>query len=287
MLQSYLDIDPSTLDDIVSFDWCIRSLAQGEQSGIRASRKLGVGMEFSQYRPYSQGDDLRRLDWRMYARTDKYYIKESEIDTHIEITFIIDTSLSMTYSEEGRSKLQFAQILTGLLSHLALSHGDGIGLATAQVHLSHDHSRSWPRFLHQLTTLQTTDKFVPPTLHRKKAKELFVFLTDHYEETDEVQAFASQLKHRANEVMVMHISGPKEVALNFEEGTRLQDLETGRIMSIDSPSFHKEYRERIQEWKQELTSYYLSKGIDYLELNFGSSFSEILSSVYQHRKRLL
>ncbi|MFT6136900.1 MAG: hypothetical protein ACJAZM_003409 [Cyclobacteriaceae bacterium] len=87
--------------------------------------------------------------------------------------------------------------------------------------------------------------------------------------------------------MVMHISGPKEVALNFEEGTRLQDLETGIIMSIDSPSFRKEYRERIQEWKQELTSNYLSKGIDYLEVNFGSSFSEILSSVYQHRKRLL
>ncbi|MEO1254564.1 MAG: DUF58 domain-containing protein, partial [Bacteroidota bacterium] len=129
MSSSLFQIDPEVISSIREFDWAIRSLAMGEYYGIKQSRRLGTGMEFSQYRPYSQGDDLRQLDWKMYARTDKFYIKQSEVETNIDVTFIIDTSRSMNYQEDNWSKLEASKMLCGILAYVALQNGDWISLA--------------------------------------------------------------------------------------------------------------------------------------------------------------
>jgi uncharacterized protein (DUF58 family) len=249
------------------------------------SRKLGAGMEFSQYRPYSQGDDLRRLDWKMYARSDRYYIKESEIDTEVEVTFIADTSRSMQYEESGRSKIQFAKLLTGLLSYFSLLEIDKIGLATPSVQLHGYDERSWKRFLYELEKLKVIDKFQPFEIAKRKSKELFVVITDHYEEANEIQSFVTQLKSKLNEVLILHVLGEKESKLAFNSGDRFEDLETGQVLSFDSSSTSK-YQRNLNNWKKDLNDFYLNYGIEYLTVDFTSSFSQIILALNRHRKNL-
>lgn len=286
MQLNYLDIDASQLNEIQSFDWMVRSLSQGYRTGKKLSRKLGAGMEFSQYRPYSQGDDLRRLDWKMYARSDRYYIKESEIETQLEVTFILDHSQSMAYAEGGHSKWQFAKLLTGILSYFSLLEGDSIGLAVGPKHLHNQQERSWKRFLFELSQQKTSTNFIPPAIINQHKKELFVVLTDHYDESGDIPNFVTQLKTGINEVVILHLMGAKERLLNFNYGDRFKDLETQEQITFDN-SYQVTYREKINQWISDLNQQYLDKSIDYLPIDFTDPFAKAIEQIQQQRKKLL
>ncbi|MFZ9046272.1 MAG: DUF58 domain-containing protein [Cyclobacteriaceae bacterium] len=286
MLISYLDIDPHELDELETFQWYIKTIAQGFRTGKKISRKLGAGMEFSQYRPYSQGDDLRRLDWKMYARSDRYYIKESEIETQLEVTFVLDTSRSMAYEESGRSKFKFAKLLIGILSYLSLQEGDSIGLAAAGYQLSGQDEKAWRRFMFELMERKETPDFQPPAIVNKHRKELFVVLTDHYEESSDIPHFVEELKTSRNEVIVLHLMGNRERTLDFKAGDRFQDLENNQIVAFEAAK-KKEYDERVSLWMDNLQQQYLSQAIDYIRLDFSTPLTSVIRSINNHRKNLL
>lgn len=286
MLVNYLDIDPEELADLENFDWMVKAIAQGYKTGKKISKKLGAGMEFSQYRPYSQGDDLRRMDWKMYARSDRYYIKESETETQLEVTFILDTSLSMNYGENKRSKFQFAKMLIGILSQMSLRSGDSVGLAAGGFQVAGQDEKAWKRFIYELQERRNTPGFVAPTIIGKHRKELFVIMTDHFDHNQDIPSFISELKTKRNEVIICHLLGEKESTLSFDAGDRFQDLENNQIVAFDS-SKKTAYQQRLKMWTQGLHSYYLEKGIDFLTLDFSTAFSTIIQSIQNHRKSLL
>jgi hypothetical protein len=283
---SYLDIDPTAISNIVQFDWKVRAIAQGYKFGKKLSRKLGSGLEFSQYRPYSQGDDIRKLDWKMYARSDRYYIKESEIETQLEVTFVLDTSRSMSYQEGKHSKFQYAKLLTGIMAYLSLQEGDSVGLAAAGYQISGQDPGRWKRFVHELTGRQLTDRFVAPGIVNMHRKELFVVLTDHYDRENDIPEFVKNLKSNRNEIIILHLLGNKERTLEFETGDRFQDLETGQILTFD-PSKKRHYTDQLTQWTNSLYQQYLSLGIDYLSVDFTQPFAEVMMRLQQHRKNLL
>ena len=243
-------------------------------------------MEFSQYRPYSQGDDLRRLDWKMYARSDRYYIKESEVETQLEVTFVLDTSKSMAYKETGRSKFSFAKLLIGILSYMSLQEGDSIGLAAGGYQLSGQNEKAWRRFIFELMGRKETTGFQPPAIVNKHRKELFVVLTDHYEDSSDIPHFVEELKTSRNEVIVLHLMGSKERTLDFKAGDRFQDLENNQIVAFEAGR-KKEYLTRVFQWMDDLKQQYLSQGIDYITLDFSTPFTSVIRSINNHRKNLL
>jgi uncharacterized protein (DUF58 family) len=287
MPDRLFQIDPEILSSIHELDWAIRSLAMGEYHGIKQSRRLGTGMEFSQYRPYSQGDDLRQLDWKMYARSDKFYIKQSEVETNIDVTFLIDTSRSMNYEEGGWSKLDASKMLCGVLAHVALQNGDWISLADGVNMKSGNDKKHWTRFLLSLQNLKETVHFEAPFIEQRKSKELFVFMTDMYDEGEEMMQFIKSLKSPRNEVIVFHLMGEKEEALDFGNAVKLKDLETGVATQLNPQLLKEHYQKQVSEWKAELKHDFLSVGIDYHPIDFTVPMAMLINAFINRRKRLL
>ncbi|MEO9484199.1 MAG: DUF58 domain-containing protein [Ekhidna sp.] len=287
MAESLFQIDPEILSSIHEFDWAIRSLAMGEYHGIKRSRRLGTGMEFSQYRPYSQGDDLRQLDWKMYARSDKFYIKQSEVETNIDVTFMIDTSRSMNYEENGWSKLDAAKMLCGVLAYVALQNGDWISLADGVNMKSGNDKKHWNRFLLSLQNLTETVQFQQPFIEQRKSKELFVFITDMYDEEEEMMQFIRSLKSSRNEVIIFHLMGAREESLDFGNAVKLKDLETGVATQLNPQVLKDTYQKRVKSWKKELADEFLSAGIDYHSIDFTVPIALLINAFIHRRKSLL
>ena len=123
-------LKPEILNTVSGLELIARIVVEGFMSGSNKSQTIGSGQEFSQYRTYEPGDDLRQLDWKMYARSERYYIKQAEIETNITVKFILDASQSMAYTENGISKLMYAKIMTAALAYLARKQSDTYGLFT-------------------------------------------------------------------------------------------------------------------------------------------------------------
>lgn len=288
MSTHLFQIDPEVLSAVHEFDWAIRSLAMGEYHGVKRSRRLGTGMEFSQYRPYSQGDDLRQLDWKMYARTDKFYIKQSEVETNIDVTFMIDTSKSMKYEEGGWSKLDASKMLCGVLAYVGLQNGDWISLADGINMKSGNDRKHWNRFLASLQNLSETTQFQAPFVEQRKSKELFVFMTDMYDEEDgEMMQFIQSLKSPRNEVIVFHLMGEKEESLDFGNAIKLKDLESGVATQLNPKVLRESYQKQVVEWKERLAHEFLKAGIDYHSIDFTISIAQLINTFINRRKRLL
>ena len=287
MPKTFLHIDPEVFASIQDFDWAIRSLALGEQMGRKRSKRLGVGMEFSQYRPYSQGDDLRQLDWKMYARTDKFYIKQSEVETNVNVTFIIDNSRSMMYQEEALTKLDASKLLAGVLGFVAIENGDTIGLADESSMKAGNDAKHWRRYLNRLHLMEQTDSFTEPYIENRRSKELFVFISDLYDENEDLFEFIKALKSPRNEVIVFHMMGEKEEKLDFGAVIKVNDLESNKSIQLNTSSLKEAYQNNITEWKNQLAHDFLINGIDYHHVSFTSSISEVINSFLNKRKQLL
>src|SRR6056297_1367973 len=127
--RDYHDLlKPEVINTVSGLSLISRIVVEGYTSGLNRSKSVGPGMEFSQYRGYEPGDDLRLLDWKMLARSGRYYIKQSEVETHISVKFVLDASQSMQHEEQGLSKIDFARVMIASLAWLAHSQGDAVGL---------------------------------------------------------------------------------------------------------------------------------------------------------------
>lgn len=287
MPKTLLHIDPEVLASIHDFEWAVRSLALGEQIGRKRSKRLGVGMEFSQYRPYSQGDDLRQLDWKMYARTNKFYIKQSEVETNVNVTFIIDNSRSMMYKEEVLTKLDAAKLLAGVLGFVAIENGDRIGLADESSMKAGNDAKHWRRYLNRLQLMKETSSFSEPYIENRRSKELFVFISDLYDENEDLPEFIKALKSPRNEVIVFHMMGEKEEKLDFGSVIKVNDLESNKSIQLNTSSLKEDYQANITEWKNQLAHDFLINGIDYHHICFTSPISAIINAFLNKRKQLL
>ncbi len=286
-MNKILDISPHLLDTIQDFDILIRLLAEGNYHGKRLSKKIGSGMEFNQYRPYSQGDDLRQLDWKMYARSGKFYIKQSEIETDVEVTFIIDNSASMLYKEEKVSKFNTAKILCALLCYIANKNGDRTSISGSPGISPGEGPRHWQRILHYLGGLNTTQQFIEPLMTKKRKRELIIIFSDLYDESEQWMNFIESLSSPKNEVIVFHLLGNIEKSLDLNGAYTFEDLESENKIDVMPSNLKSVYTEKISSWKSEIKTNLLAKSIDYHEIDFSHSISDIISVFINSRKQLL
>lgn len=266
-------LHPKNLVSIRNLSLAARMTIDGFLAGINKSKVKGPGLEFSQYRCYQPGDDLRWMDWKMYARSDRYYIRESEIETSISVRFVIDASASMLHEDQGTSKIDYARYIAASLAWLANMQGDSVGMYVCNedglfiIPSKNDHQHM-ARLYHQLEQITPGGRMTHP-IHFKELfasshrRELVIVLSDLYQHSGETDRLLDTLATLKHEIMVMHIMGTNEMELDYGNHTILEDLETGIVMDIPAAHMKKEYQTRLQQWLADTRLSMLDRNIVY------------------------
>lgn len=264
-------------------------------SGSNKSQAVGAGQEFSQYRSYEPGDDLRMLDWKMYARSGRYYIRQADIETNITVKFMLDASHSMMYTEDGLSKFQYAKVMIAALAYLARRQSDAFGLFTInEKNIQEVHPRfeqqQFMRFLHALAAVKSESTWRKSNglehLYDHHGKEMIIFITDLYDDDNDLLQFIARLKTIRNEVIVFHLLGRQEVSFDFNGSFTFEDLETGARTKVETTAQQKQYTERMQQWIKQSRNWMLGKQISYELVTINDPFETTLRNFLKIRKSL-
>jgi uncharacterized protein (DUF58 family) len=274
-----------------------RRTIDGFMAGINKSKVRGPGLEFSQYRSYQPGDDLRWLDWKRYARSDRYYIRESEIETSISVRLLVDASNSMAHRDGAYTKLEYARLLAASLGWLAHMQGDSFGLYTFQdgdvfALPSRKDPQHLARFFYQLENIRPGGRIGEPGKYKhiftsEGKRELLVFITDMYQRNGEINRLLELLTALRHEVIVFHLMGKNEVEMDFKGYQRLQDLETGEQIPISWQQGQKEYLQRMQLWMSTVRMHILDKQIGYTMIRMDEPPGEALRNFLKQRQKLI
>jgi uncharacterized protein (DUF58 family) len=289
-------LDPKILMAIKELSLAAKTTIEGLMNGINKSTVKGAGMEFSQYRSYQPGDDLRSLDWKMFARSDRYYIRESEIETNIAIRFIVDASASMNHDDGAFKKIQYARYLAASLAYLGNLQGDAVGLNILTEHevlalparQSFDHLS---RIFYQLEQIEPGGRFTgsdryTPFYSNPKQKELIVLITDLYQDTDEIFSLLDTVSTAKHEVILFHLMARNELEMDFKGYSTFEDLETGATIEIDPPAARKAYLLNLKNHLDEVKRKALDKRIAYRMMCTDEPLEQAIREFLNQRKKL-
>jgi uncharacterized protein (DUF58 family) len=286
--------DHYTLMAIKDLSLAARRTIDGFMAGINKSKVRGPGLEFSQYRSYQPGDDLRWLDWKRYARTDRYYIRESEIETSISVRLMVDASLSMNHRDGLYSKIDYARYLAAALGWLVHGQGDALGLyvfrnGTVHALPARQDARHLARFMHQLEEMRPEGKIGQPVEYKhiflgEQRRELLIFITDLYERNDEISSLLELLASLRHEIIVFHIMGRNELEKDFGNYTEVEDWETGERVVV-RPGM-AEYIERMKGWLTGVRMRLLDKQIAYQLMRMDQPVDQALRDFLKLRQQI-
>jgi len=274
-----------------------RGVVEGFISGLHSSPYKGFSAEFAEHRQYTAGDDPRRVDYRMLARTDRLYIKQYEEETNMRVQILLDTSASMGYQHEGGlTKLQYGCYLTAILAYLMTRQQDSVGLMTFDTTVGLDMpGRSSPRHfsemmrqLEQLAPGRQTN--VAQTLHhlagRLKRRGLVVLVSDLYDEQQEVIRALHHFRHRRHEVILFHVFDKAEIEFPFRDLASFIDLETGERIQVEPLDVRDAYVEQFRAFVDDYRRACAEMQIDYVATDTSVPYDYMLSRYIAARGRL-
>lgn len=289
-------LKPEILNTVNGLELVARVVVEGFMSGSNRSQSIGAGQEFSQYRSYEPGDDLRQLDWKMYGRTERYYIKQAEIETNITVKFMLDASHSMAYEENRITKLHYAKAMIAALAYLARKQSDTFGLSVVndrhvRVVEPRFEQQQFLRFLNELVQAKSESTWTKGSrlehLYNHHGKEMIVFVTDLYDDDHDLHHFISRLKTPRNEVIVFHVMGQKEVEMSFSGAFTFEDLESGARLKVNTVEQQKKYAGQVQAWIKEARGWMLEKQIGYHLVLMSEPVEKTLRTFLTVRKKLV
>jgi uncharacterized protein (DUF58 family) len=249
-------IDPTTLTRISSLELVARTVVEGFISGLHRSPHLGFSVNFAEYRHYRPGDDIRKIDWKVYGRTDRLYVKEYEGETNTAINLVLDCSRSMAYGSRGITKFAYGQYLSACLAYFAFKQRDGVGFAAyddrvqeqvpARGSIGHLNT-----VLHAIEGLQTRARssFVRPlqeVAERLRRRGIVIVISDLYDEPDQVLSGLRNLAFRGNDVIVFQVLDAAELRFDFDKNAQFVDMETGDEMHVIPDFLRREYLKLIR-----------------------------------------
>lgn len=289
-------LNPKILMAIKDLSLAAKTTIDGFMSGINKSTIKGAGLEFSQYRSYQPGDDLRSLDWKMFARSDRYYIRESEIETNISIRFLIDASASMNHQDGEFTKIDYARYLVASLAYLANLQGDATGLYVFKdggifsMAAKQDYQHL-ARLFHQLELIKPEGTFTKPIHYKElfsgaQKRELLVFITDLYQQNDEIFRLLDTLNTLKHEIIVFHLMAKNELELDYKGYASFEDLETGQTIQIDQAAARKTYRQQLDLHLEQMRVKLLDRRIFYRMLTTDQPLDQALRDFLNQRNKL-
>jgi uncharacterized protein (DUF58 family) len=288
-------LDPRTLAKLQGLELRARSIVEGYVSGAHRSPYHGFSIEFAEHREYSPGDDLRYVDWKVFGKTDKVYLKQYEEETNLVGYMLLDTSESMRYKSPDAplSKLEYAQCVAASLSYLILQQQDSVGLATfdsdvrALVRPSGNPSHL-KQLLHVMETADTRRKTrTGPIFHdlaeRLKRRGLVLILSDLFDDVPSMMAGLKHLRHRRHEVVVFHVLDAAELEFPFRQTTLFRGLEELPDVLTDPRALRRAYLDEFGKFLQAVRKGCRAERIDYVLLRTDQSLEIALSSYLASR----
>ena len=274
-------IDPKTIQDVKSFEWIAKKLANGFLHGKHNASRLGVGMEFQQYRPYVSGDDIRAIDWKMYAKTDKFFIKQTSIDTEHKFVFVIDNSMSMKYEEEGWSKLMYAKLLSAAMMNILSNQGDHFSWQSGEQMMPMGSGKRHLQYcIETLYLLDIGDNsFGDPVHHRSST---IILIADFYQPISKIQDYVRSIKHPRTELILFHLIGVAEKNLNFRPNTTFVDLESKESIDVNSEKIRKTYQQKLGAHISKVKNISFEYGAMYEEVLLNGDIVESLRRFFHH-----
>lgn len=264
-------LDPAVLSRIDNLELLARTVVEGFISGLHQSPYLGLSTDFAEHRPYLPGDDIRRIDWRLWARTDRFYVKEFEADTNANVVVLVDASKSMAYASGPVSKLDYAKYLAASLLYLSRRQRDRVGLALFDQELLQfipASARHLERALHALDRAAATraGALAPPLVQAAanlRRRSIIVLLSDLYETPDTVVRAVAALRGRGSDVLVVQVLDPAERDFPFGEPAHFEDLESGERIPVVPFDQAATYRSLMADHLAAMRTRLGEAGVDY------------------------
>jgi uncharacterized protein (DUF58 family) len=270
-------LDPNVLTATADLQLIARTIVDGFVAGLHRSPDFGFSQEFAEYRAYTPGDDLRHVDWNVFARTERAYLKRYRGETNTLLTVLLDASQSMEYASHAVSKINYARYVAASLLYLAI-HGqrDAAGLIVFD-----DEVRNYirpstrqgqlARLMRglELAEPHARTDFTKPMHHFQeflKRRGLVVILSDFFEPPERIVRTIEPLRFHGNEVVLFHILDPQEIAPSFRDAAVLVDLETGQQMEVTPDYARREYRGKMSAHIADLRTRARGAGLDYFLL---------------------
>lgn len=266
-------IHPRALMNIKNLELRARIVVEGFWTGIHRSPYHGFSVEFTEYRQYTSGDDLRFLDWRLYARSDRYYIKKFEDETNLRCHLLVDNSRSMVYGSLPYTKAQYANTAAATLAYFLYLQGDGVGLLTfdekIRDYLPARHRTGHLR--HLMLNLEKPPGGSQTDLSRPlqriveivTKRGVMVLISDLLAPIDTLEKNLAALGACGHEVIVFNILDPAELSFSFERANLFEDMESGRDLYIDPPMARKEYLKRLESHLNQVEAICQKLGMSY------------------------
>jgi len=281
-------LDSGVLSRLSAVPFLSRRPMIGGVSGRHVSPHRGSSVEFAEYRKYVPGDDLRRLDWRVYGRTDRNYVKEYEADTNLRCCLVVDSSGSMGYGSTGVTRMEYARRLAGTLGFLACRQGDAVGIScvtdTIVRHLPPRRNPAHLRLvLDGLEQVQPRGSSrLPQVLHElaetTRQRALIVIVSDLFMEPDELAGCFGHLRFRKHDVAVFHLLDPQEMAFDFRRPTRFLDMEGGSPLFADPVEIADRYAQALEAHLAAIRKIVLEQGIDYRRTLLDEDYEKVLAA---------
>ena len=288
-------LDPSSLAKISGLIVRARMIVEGSITGLHRSPFHGSSVEFAEHREYVPGDDIRYIDWKVFGRSDRYYIKQFEEETNLRVQLVLDASESMVYGSGAMSKLDYARTLAASLAYLILGQQDAVGAlvfdekirAEAPISQRKGHLQDLVGVLAQQSGKDATDigEVLGRVSDRLKRRCLIVLLTDLFDDKDGLVHGLRRLRHAGHDVLVIHVMDPDELNFPFTRMTLFEGLEDYPEQLADPEAVREAYLVEIREFMRELRRDFRNSGIQYQLADCSRAFDEVLRESLVRRAR--
>ncbi len=288
-------LDPNVLIKLRNIELVARAVVDGYLTGMHRSPFFGFSLEFAEYRPYVPGDDPRFIDWNVFSRSDRTYIKRFLGETNTHLAILLDTSASMGFQSKGISKLQYAKWVAASLAYLSTRQHDAVGAIIFDEKVRDARPPSYrpghlQSILHMIDNAEAstgTDLRLPFDHFQQYVTKrgLVVIISDFYYDPEKVMEAVRPLAYQGQDVAFFHVLDPAEIEPNIGESTVLEDMETGELMEVSSSFARREYPAKIKSHMDKLKSEVQGAGADYVLLNTAEPLDEALREYLTFRQR--
>lgn len=269
-------IDPRVLSAIRNLSLVAKTVVQGFISGLHRSPYHGFSMEFAEYRPYTPGDDIRGIDWKVYGRSDRFFVKKYEGDTNTQLYVLLDCSKSMAFASHGLSKLDYGRFLAASLAYLARRQKDAVGMLTFDAEVrrftkARTRRGQYQALLHHLDEAEAGRSTAIASAVKQFAdysqkRSLMVLISDFYEAPEEIGRALRFFHLRGNDLLLFHLMDPAELNPPFDTLSTLEDMESSEHL-VFVPEARKLYQEQLERHITDLRKAASDMAVDYQVLN--------------------
>ncbi len=295
--QDYLD--PRVLDRVKRMDVRARLVVEGFITGQHRSPYNGFAVEFATHREYSPGDDLRHIDWKVWSKTDRLYIKEYEEETNLKCSILLDTSKSMAYGKEspdgGMNKFDYAATTAASLAYLMQQQQDAVGLVCFSTQVEQNlkpgsHPSHLKLMLHELGQVQPDSQtdvsgIFPALAGQVRQRGMVILISDLFVDPDELTRCLQKFRLRRHEVIVFHVMHEDELTFPFQENTLFRGLEHDLQLHTEPRALRASYLEAVDRYLKQVRKICAGLGVDHVLLDTGKPLDAALSSYLAFRQK--